>query len=208
LVSRSSIPWQLRTKHRRRKGHGRPLMESLPCLDIRVLAKRKMFPGNWADQHEYNGYIAPNVSRLILSRRQVEIWHSNIKQAVPLYWQRGFGLRPIFVCSCGRRAFVLRLSRQAFRCYRCCHALYLSQAVDSRHRPVVQAKRIRRFLDAYGSKEPKKPAPMHWRSFHRILGQLRGYEARSPKQWHSQKITDPLLKPLQVYRTQMDSRRA
>jgi hypothetical protein len=175
-------------------------------LDVRVLSKKKLFPKNWADVFEYDGYVAPGVARLILSRKQVEISHSGTIQSVPIYWQKCFGVRPIFVCPCGRRAFRLRLIRGAFQCRKCCAVPYLSQAVDSPHRPIVQAKRIRRFLEGYGSTKPKKPRPMHWRSFHRITGQLQGYEARFPKEWRSPKITDPVLKPLQVYRTQMDSR--
>jgi hypothetical protein len=145
----SNVPWQLQTKRRRRKGEGRPVIETLPLLDVHILAKRKMFPRNWHDRHEYDQYIAPGIARIILSRRQVDVHHSGRVQAIPIYWQRCFGLRPIFVCSCGRKAYRLRLIRGEFLCYRCCGLQYLSRSVSSAHRSVVQKKRLERFIQRW-----------------------------------------------------------
>jgi hypothetical protein len=169
-------------------------MESLPAIDARTMAKRGMFPRNHIDRHEYaDGYIAAGVARLVVSRRQVEILHGGKVQSVSVDWLRGgFGYRPGFVCSCGRRAYKLRQLGRSFCCKHCCGLPYLSQAVSSTARPIVQAMRLKRFLSRWDR-------PLHWRSFHRISGLHKSYAARIPRRWRSRQIADHLLAPLIRY---------
>jgi hypothetical protein len=125
-------------------------MEELPAIDSRAWSKRKWFPRNWHDAHELEHYIAPGIARVILSRARADVFHSGGKQAINIFWQRSdLGPRPMFICSCKRRAFKLRLIRGAFQCKRCCGVPYLSQAVTSRQRPIVQAARLKRFIDRW-----------------------------------------------------------
>jgi hypothetical protein len=191
----SRVPWQLQTKRQRRKGESRPLLESLPLLNVNVLAKRDMFPRNWVEIYEYDGYIAPQIAKVELSRKQVRVFHSGKIQTVPVYWRKqGFGLRPLFVCQCKRKAFKLRLIRQTFQCYRCCGVQYLSRSVSSAHRPILQKKRLEWFIRRWDG-------PMQWRTYHRISGLLKAYKARLPSKYRSRLIEDYMCKPLSAYST-------
>jgi hypothetical protein len=195
MSSASKVPWQLQIAKRRprRKGQARPLMEELPAIDARAWSKRKWFPQNWHDQHEYDHYIAAGIARVQLSRRTASIFHSGTVQHVAISWIKvGFGLRPAFICTCRRRVYRLLLAGRSFVCRHCCGAQYLSRAVHSRHRPVVAAARLQRFLQRW-------QAPIRWTTFHRISGRLKGYLARMPRRYRSSIIADHLLQPRSAY---------
>src|SRR5262245_809123 len=59
----------------------------------------------------------------------------------------GFGIRHAFVCCCGRGATKLYYCNSYLACKRCHRVRYGCQAVNSRHRPVLQASRIQSILD-------------------------------------------------------------
>jgi hypothetical protein len=190
-------PWQLQRAKRR---GNRPLIEELSALDCRTLARKRLFPGNWIDQAHYQdfGLVLPAIHSLILSRHQAEIVHRHGSQIVPLRWLPISGLskksqRPVFLCSCGRRAFRLFLNRGRFTCKRCCGAIYASQAIHSANRPGLQAERLRRFLGGWAGITPSRPSGMHGKTYSRLIGQL------TNESFHSRRLTDVL--PVIAYRT-------
>jgi hypothetical protein len=200
------VPWQLRIKRKRRH---RPLIEELPCLDARTLARKRLFPGNHADKAIYTdiGLALPCVHCLTLTRSQAEVSHRHGTQLIPVHWSPISGLkksqRPVFVCPhCSRRAFRLFLSRGRFTCYRCCGGIYASQAVHSANRPALQAERLRRFLGSWAGIIPPKPSGMYRKTYSALLMRPINLPPLA-----SRRLSDRALLPLGIYGTQIETRR-
>ena len=90
---------------------------------------------------------------LVISLQTIEANHlSGYTQSIPLRWCRtGFGgnyrPRPLSICNCGRSITKLYFNYGSLRCRRCANAVYASQARSKRLRPILQAQRIRTFLE-------------------------------------------------------------
>jgi hypothetical protein len=54
----------------------------------------------------------------------------------------GFGIRHVFICGCKRPVINLYYRHRNLACRRCCNAIYASQTLDQRSRPILQASRI------------------------------------------------------------------
>jgi hypothetical protein len=209
------VPWQLRTARRKRRHPGqRPILEQLPTLDARMLARKRLFPPNWQDCFEYDfGFIVPSIRTLALTRGTAEILHSGKKQVVPIHWHRISGAtnsqRPVFVCDCGRHVFRIYLVRGSFCCRRCSRAVYLCQAIASRQRPCLQTARLQRFLGAWSNTETLlRPAGMRRRTFSRLKQRLNQLEQRTryKQALNSKRISNRMLLPVTAYCTQIEPR--
>jgi len=149
------MPIQLRNAKRPKRLEPRPIVELLQYVSIDDLCRLKVFPQH---RHGRSSMAAmfkyPFLKRLVISRQSIDFEHvSGYTQTIGLVWIRcGLGgERPIFVClecSCGARRLFLHHGRLA--CKHCVGAVYASQACDQRMRPVLQAIRLRRFLELKG----------------------------------------------------------
>ena len=200
---------------RQRPRQPRPLFEELPSLDCRMLARRRLFPGNWIDVFHYDnfGLIVPGIRTLSLGRRLAEATLNNReRQTIPIHWQRIGGMcrgsqRPMFVCDCKRRAFRLYALNGHFRCKKCAlasGARYACQQVSSRGRAALQAVRLRQFLGqgVQSTKTPSKPTLMHRTTYSRLLGRLDRLEIRLGRK-HQGKLGYPVTSPRTMYSTQL-----
>jgi len=151
------MPRQLWEGLRRRpKGASpRPIAEQLPSISVNDLP----IPS----PYDYKTYILPNISLRYpqlaaakVSFNIVELHHPSLHRATtgPVQTFRlkhiktGFGIRHTFICGdCGRPVIKLYYRNRHLACRRCQHAIYASQTLGKRTRPVLQASRIRSFLD-------------------------------------------------------------
>jgi len=207
-----AMPRQLREARRPKRYQPRPLFETLPAVDAKVLARRKLFPGNWFDRIQYDFAVPGAV--IAIARRNIEIVHrSGNQQTVAIHWQRISGAtnsqRPMFQCGCGRNAFRLYNVSGLFRCYRCAIKLgvhYASQQRSRTSRPALQAARLRQFLttlpDSAGT--PRKPFLMRKKTYRRLLSRLQRLEAKiSRKRLPITRLDCRMLKPNNMYSVQL-----
>jgi hypothetical protein len=186
------------------------LIDSLPFIDIRTLGRKRLFPPDW---HGTNllpniGFVYPGISTLKLTRGAITAnFYGGNQQIIPIRWYSpGLGgLRPIGQCGCKRTAFRFYRVNGRLVCKRCCGGIYASQTRNSNTRSLLQAERIRRFvnpLSEIGKPFPKKPVNMFWQTYYRLRAQCLSLESRlRRKRWHSKRITDLTLRPRQRYRT-------
>jgi len=193
--SSSRVPNQLRNapKHR----HQRPLFESLHFLDIRRLGREGMFPADWYGTNIYSdvGFIFPGIRSLVISRGNIKaIFFGGREQIIPVRWFKpGLGgYRPVSKCQCGRGAFRFYITRNSLRCKGCAGAIYASQACTSKARPILQAIRLKAFLQgAHG---------IWHRTRYRLQATQKAFQQRHGHVWHSRRIPDRALRPRQRYR--------
>lgn len=151
-----TMPWQLKEGLRRRPKNAspRPIAEQLPSIPVHILP----IPYYWDDK----AYILPNfslrfpqISAAKISRDKVEFIHPPLHrgQLGPIqtfhlkHIRTGFGLRHAFICcDCGRPIIKLYYRNRHLACRRCQAAIYASQTLGKRTRPVLQASRIENFL--------------------------------------------------------------
>jgi hypothetical protein len=149
------MPTQLARAKRRLKRLGpRPIVETLKRIDVADLCRFDVFPNNWHDQHYLElPFKYPFVRNLVISLENIEVNHlSGYTQSISLRWCRtGFGgnsrRRPLLVCQCGRSVTKLYLQDGSLKCSRCTNAVYASQVCGKHSRPILQAKRLRAFLE-------------------------------------------------------------
>jgi hypothetical protein len=185
----------------------------LPGLDARMLARERLFPGDWFGRYSYDfAFIVPAIARLTLTRGNAEIMHRDgRRQTIPVHWNVIGGAvrsrRPTFVCRCGRRAFRLYLVG-SFVCRVCSRGVYACQACYSAHRPALQSIRLRRFMGAWAGKTglPPRPMCMPWVTYTRLIERLRKLDAQLPKRWKSRTFSDRMLLPTVQYSTQSERR--
>jgi hypothetical protein len=191
------------------KNQRRKIIEDLPALDARWLARKKLFGKDWAD-HRYDLHIdIPIIDWLTLGPCVAQVlFVTGQKQIIPIKWLpiRGAcqGVRAIFECvSCGHRRFKLFYYQGRLSCYRCTQRLgvpYASQQVSSKGRKYLQSQRLRRFLGEYPDCTTiHKPILMHRRTYNRLLTKLRQIEAKSGS-CTSKYLTERTLKPVSMYR--------
>jgi hypothetical protein len=151
-----AMPIQLARDKRPKRSEPRPLVETLPRLDIIDLCRWKVFPSQY-DWHKAYLWEAPFrypfIKSLVITLQTIEVnHHSEYNQIIPLRWCRtGFGgnnrPRPLFVCNCGRSVTKLYYQYGSLKCRRCTGAVHASQACSKRLRPILQAKRLQFFFE-------------------------------------------------------------
>jgi hypothetical protein len=150
------MPPQLARAKRPKRSEPRPLVETLPRIDIIDLCRWKVFPSqyDWNKAHILElPFRYPFVKSLVISLQDIEAnHHSGYNQIIPLRWVRtGFGgnirPRPLFVCNCGRSVTKVYYQYGSLKCRRCCDATYASRQCYKGNRPILQAKRLQFFLE-------------------------------------------------------------
>jgi hypothetical protein len=150
-----SEPWQLRAAHKPEKGKSeRPIIEKLPSISTKELG----IPS----PYDYKTYVLgnivfrlPQLAGARLNYNLVEFRHPPLHrgQHGPIqtfqfkHIRTGFGIRHVFICSCGRPVQKLYVFYRNIGCRHCLKARYASQACNQHMRPVLQASRIQSFLD-------------------------------------------------------------
>jgi hypothetical protein len=150
------MPPQLARAKRSKRSTPRPIVEQLPRIDIADLCRWNVFPDqrDWHKAHLLElPFRYPFVKNLVISLQNIEANHvSGYTQVIPLRWVRtGFGgnyrPRPLFICTnCGRSVTKLYFNYGSLKCRRCANATYASRVLDKRTRPILQAIRLRSFL--------------------------------------------------------------
>jgi len=150
-----AMPRQLARAKRPRRSEPRPLVEQLKRLDIADLCRCNVFPDQ-TKWHVRNYFEAPFrlnfVKNLVISLQTIEANHySGYNQIIRLRWCRtGFGgnsrPRPLFICQCGRSVTKLYFRHSNLACRRCVGATYASRVCSKNLRPILQAQRLKTFL--------------------------------------------------------------
>lgn len=189
----------LRRRRARPKGlPQKPLIESLPCFDIRLLRDNDCWPRDWIASRAYSpGFQLTSVRRFKLYRSRIDIvLISGKTQTLAIDWHtqrgaryfRGRYARPNFVCGCNRKARKLYLLGGLFCCRRCCWrsgCRYASQVANKFSRAMLQAKRLRTFIIGYpvdNQRIPDKPFMWKWGSYDRLIARLARLQDRARKQ--------------------------
>ena len=80
------------------------------------------------------------------------------------------GTRPWFTCVyCGNRVAVLYLHGHWFKCRKCAHLVFPSQAQDAMTRAARKQSAI---MSKLRGPDGEKPKGMHWRTFERVRAEL------------------------------------
>jgi hypothetical protein len=140
------MPPQLRNAKRPKRSEPRPLAETLPQINVNDLN----VPRNYQTYIATNiSFCFPHVSSMRITWNMVEFFHSGRIQTFCFKWiKTGLGYpRPAFICECGRPVIKLYFHRLNLACRRCCNAIHASQLCGKHSRPILQAKRLRTFLE-------------------------------------------------------------
>jgi hypothetical protein len=200
-----------RTRHRRRS-QPRQVLEELPAIDARWLARKKLFPRDHSTHRYSLDFLNPVIRGLTLSPHCAEVTLATGQtQSIAIVWLRIGGMcqsaRAAFECpNCGQRRFKLFYYQGRFSgCCRCIGVPYASQQRSTKNRPRLQAARLRLFLSALpdNTKPPAKPAYMSRRVYARFLNRLQKLEAKARGQRRRKPITKQLslrvLRPIGAY---------
>jgi hypothetical protein len=116
--------------------------------------------GAFPTQFEWNAryllelpFRYPFLKNLVISLQNIQAnHHYGNTQDIPLRWLRtGFGgnsrPRPLFICQCGRSVRRVYFQAGHLACRRCQDAIYASQVCGKHSRSILQAKRLRTFLE-------------------------------------------------------------
>jgi hypothetical protein len=150
------MPPQLARAKRPKRSQPRPLVEQLPRIDIIDLCRWKVFPSqyDWNKAHLLElPFRYPFVKSLIISLQDIEAnHHSGYNQVIPLRWiKTGYGghhrPRPLFICQCGRSVTKVYYQYGSLKCRLCCDATYASRQCHKGNRPILQAKRLKTFIE-------------------------------------------------------------
>lgn len=143
----------LKRQSRRKHQEPRPLVETLPRIDIGDLCRWRVFPNDWRKAHLLElPFRYPFLKNLVISLEDIEANHVfGYTQLIKLRWFRtGFGgnnrPRPLFICMCGRSVTRLYFKGGYLNCRRCCNATYASRVLGKYTRPALQAIRLRNLL--------------------------------------------------------------
>jgi len=139
------MPPQLARAKRPKRSEPRPLVETLPTINVNDLPIPR----------DYNTYVADNISfryphinRMKINRFVVSFFHSDRVQIFRFKWiKTGLGSpRAVFICECGRPVISLYFRCTNLACRRCTNAIYASQVCPRDKRPCLQAQRMHMFL--------------------------------------------------------------
>jgi hypothetical protein len=192
------------------------VLEELPSIDCRWLARKKLFPKDYSTRRYSFDFINPAIHSLALGPRCAEfVLASGHTQSIPIVWLpiRGLwqSMRPAFQCpGCDRNALRLFYRYGRFSgCYRCIGVPYASQQRSTKDRPRLQAARIKVFLGQLpdSTKTPAKPPLMHRRTYTRLINRLRQLEADSPLRSRKHKpakerFSHKVWRPISAYDSQ------
>lgn len=204
-----------RPRRRPRRLQPRTVLEELPAIDARWLARKKLLPRDHSTHRYSLDFLNPVIRWLTLSPRCAEFVLTNgTTQSVGITWLRIGGIcqgaRAAFECpNCGQRRFKLYYYRDHFSgCYRCVNRFgvpYASQTITPKARPILQAKRLQQFLgEVPGITTMHKPLLMHRRTYNRLLAKLRQIEARPHiRNYKNKRLSRRLLRPVSMYRTRL-----
>lgn len=149
-------------------------VEDAISLDTATLRKRFGFDGRRDVLRWYVGGDLHSSSVLTCSRQDVLVEHSGGTQTIPLTWTRCNygGLRPWFVCKCGRKVRkVYRILSDIFRC-RTCHELdYATQRTNRNGRMLIKQQRICEKLGGSYGYFPPRPKRMRKSTYQRFVAQ-------------------------------------
>jgi hypothetical protein len=131
------MPRQLANAQRRRRprrSQPRQVLEELPSIDCRWLARKKLFPKDYSTRRYSFDFINPAIHTLTLGPRSAELLLTTGEtQLIAIKWLRINGMcqsaRPAFQCpGCGHNRFKLFYRHGRFSgCYRCIGVPYASQ---------------------------------------------------------------------------------
>jgi hypothetical protein len=199
-------------RRRQRPSQPRTVLEELPAIDARWLARKKLLPRDHSTHRYSLDFLNPVIRWLTLSPRCAEFVLTNgTTQLVGITWLRVGGMcqsaRAAFECpNCGHRCFKLFYYQGRFSgCCRCIGVPYASQQRSTKNRPRLQAARLRLFLSALpdNTKPPARPAYMSRRVYARFLNRLQKLEAKARGQRRRKPITKQLslrvLRPIGAY---------
>jgi len=205
------MPPQLARARRPKRYQPRPLVEQLQKININDLTHA--FPSDWFHWHSrVGGFRWTFIKAIRLCRRQAEFTlYSQRTIVFGIKWiKTGIGKpRSAFICKCNRPVITLYFNCGNLACRRCCGAVYASQVCDKRTRPILQAKRIRTFINPLsniGSPFPGKPKTKMWhKSYRRLRARclLLESKARRPIGLVSKRLTERTLRPQSNYQLRM-----
>jgi hypothetical protein len=153
------MPWQLKKglEERRRSGRTtpRPIAEKLPSITVKSLRIPSPYdPKTYILDNisfRYPQLASAKVSNCVVEFRFPPL-HRGDPQHVEAFKVKpiktGFGIRYAVHCSCGRAVLKLYCQHRHLACRRCHNAIFASQTVDQRERPILEANRIANFLDS------------------------------------------------------------
>jgi hypothetical protein len=212
-----AMPPQLKIGLERRKKRPRflppkPLLESLPSIDARWLARKGMFPDNWGHhgwRYDGIGFTIPAIRSLMVNRAKVVVTHLNgSRQNIPIKWLGAVRVigRPAFVCGvCKRNSFKLYCRNNNFACYRCSGGRYASQVRHSAARAQLQASRLRNALHGYpvlNQGKPRRPMWMKRYTYDKLINKLRQLDARAARSKSNlitRRVGERATRPLTAY---------
>ena len=210
------MPRQLANAQRRlrqRRSQPRQVIEELPVLDCRILAKRNMVPRDHS-QRTYNlSLLIPAVRTLKLGPCAAElVLVDGQTQLIPIVWLRINGMcqsaRPAFQCpGCGHNRFKLFYRHGRFSgCYRCIGVPYASQQCSTKNRSRLQAARLRLFLSSLpdDTQIPLRPELMFKRTYARFIARLHKLESKTSRKQKpiTKKLSYRVLRPITAYSSQ------
>jgi hypothetical protein len=210
------MPRQLANAQRRRRprrSQPRQVLEELPSIDCRWLARKKLFPKDYSTRRYSFDFINPAIHTLTLGPRSAELLLTTGEtQLIAIKWLRINGMcqsaRPAFQCpGCGHNRFKLFYRHGRFSgCYRCIGVPYASQQRSTKNRSRLQAARLRLFLGSLpgDTKDPARPELMGKRTYARFIARLRKYESKTSRKQKpiTRKLSYRVLRPITAYSSQ------
>src|SRR5262245_57598132 len=160
------MPPQLARAKRPKRSEPRPLVETLPTINVNDLPIPR----------DYQTYIAPNIffryphiNSMRISHFMVSFAHSNRVQtfglkAIKTGLGGNYSPRYVFICECGHRNSKLYFRRQHLGCRVCLNLTYASRTCNKHSRPKLQAIRLHNFI--------KLKTGMHKHTKHRLQAHI------------------------------------
>ena len=210
------MPRQLANAQRRRRqprSQPRQVLEELPSIDCRWLARKKLFPKDYSTRRYSFDFINPAIHTLTLGPRAAEVvLVDGQTQLIPIVWLRINGMcqsaRPAFQCpGCGHNRFKLFYRHGRFSgCYRCIGVPYASQQCSTKNRARLQAARLRLFLSSLpnDTQNPARPELMFKRTYARFIARLNRLEANPGRKQKpiTRTLSYRVLRPITAYSSQ------
>jgi hypothetical protein len=152
----SQLAGGLWKKRQSRRTEPRPIVETLPRIDIADLCRWNVFPKQTEWHKAYLlelPFRYPFVKNLVISLQEIEVnHHLDYAQTIRLRWcATGFGgkwhPRPLFVCDCGRSVRRVYFRSGHLACRRCWNSIYASRLCSGKQmRSALQAIRLQSVL--------------------------------------------------------------
>jgi len=139
--------WQC-TKPRKYKST-KLIAEALPCFNVNELTRAIPHRHGTVRTQHFTSSSHPPILRLRLTCEDIQVTHENGNtQKFRLKWiKTGFGHRPTILCDkCQQPRQKLYNHYDDLACRRCRGAIYLSQKVTPKARPVLKAHRLEKYM--------------------------------------------------------------